>query len=72
MAIRARNGSTLPRKRPGMTAAAHGVARTQVLSGLSPGDQVLLAKTAALQGDARNDAAGRDDAGGNGAKARNP
>lgn len=49
-----------------------GVARTQVLSGLSPGDQVLLAKTAALQGDARNDAAGRDDAGGNGAKARNP
>lgn len=72
VALRSRDGARVVRVRDGdgfewrkVELGAHGAARSQVLSGLSPGDQVLLAN-AAVPGDDGEDAAdtGRREAAG--------
>ena len=91
VALRSHKGALKVRVRDGNDFAwrtvklgVRGVARTQVLSGLSPGDQVLLARAAVPGDDAKDEdpvtlgvdggtkAAGSDDAGGNAANADSP
>lgn len=93
IALRSRKGALAVQVRDGddftwraVKLGVRGVARTQVLSGLSAGDQILLTKAAAPQDDAKDDdastrtpavdgeaeAAVSDDAVDNGAKARDP
>lgn len=63
VALRSRDGARVVRVRDGsgfewrkVELGVHGVARSQVLSGLSPGDQVLLANAAVPEDDAGDDA----------------
>jgi hypothetical protein len=65
VALRSHQGALMVRVRDGHDFAwrkvklgVRGVARTQVLSGLSPGDQVLLANAAVPEDDANDETAG--------------
>ena len=67
VALRSRDGARVVRVRDGsgfewrkVELGAHGVARSQVLSGLSPGDQVLLANAAVPEDSDGEDAADTD------------
>lgn len=67
VALRSRDGARVVRVRDGsdfdwrkVELGAHGVARSQVLSGLSPGDQVLLANAAVPENNDGDDAADTD------------
>src|SRR3546814_6611679 len=68
VALRSRDGARVVRVRDGsgfdwrkVELGARGVARSQVLSGLSSGDQVLLANAAVPADDAGDDDAGKQE-----------
>jgi hypothetical protein len=58
LAVRVRDGGSFAWRK--VKLGARGVARSQVLSGLSPGDQVLLANAAVPEDDAKDADAGND------------
>lgn len=61
LAVRVRDGSDFDWRK--VKLGVRGIARAQVLSGLSPGDQVLLANAAVPEDDASDDADGKDKGG---------